>query len=121
MNQTHSEILPSEVSHSNMKSYEQARSEFSWDEIERHFTWYETGKVNMAYEAIDRHVTEGRGDKVALLYSDANREESITYAQLKEKSDKFGNVLRKYGVGKGDRYLSLCRAVLSSMPVCWAF
>ena len=34
MNQTHSEILPSEVSHSNMKSYEQARSEFSWDEIE---------------------------------------------------------------------------------------
>ena len=59
MNQTHSEILPSEVSHSNMKSYEQARSEFSWDEIERHFTWYETGKVNMAYEAIDRHVTEG--------------------------------------------------------------
>ncbi|WP_098742811.1 acetate--CoA ligase [Paenibacillus sp. EZ-K15] len=103
MNQTHSEILPSEVSHSNMKSYEQARSEFSWDEIERHFTWYETGKVNMAYEAIDRHVAEGRGDKVALLYSDANREESITYAQLKEKSDKFGNVLRKYGVGKGDR------------------
>ncbi|MEK3731024.1 MULTISPECIES: acetate--CoA ligase [Paenibacillus] len=103
MNQTHSEILPSEVSYSNMGQYEQARSQFSWDEIERHFTWYETGKVNMAYEAIDRHVAEGRGDKVALMYSDASRNESLTYAQLKEQSDKFGNVLRKYGIGKGDR------------------
>lgn len=103
MNQTHSEILPSEVSHSNMKSYEEARSEFSWDTIERHFTWYETGKVNMAYEAIDRHVAEGKGDKIALLYSDATRDEAITYSEMKEQSDKFGNVLRKYGIGKGDR------------------
>ena len=31
------------------------------------------------------------------------RDESYTYAQLKEKSDKFGNALRKHGVGKGDR------------------
>ncbi|NMO94683.1 acetate--CoA ligase [Paenibacillus lemnae] len=103
MNQTHSEVLPSEVSHSNLSDYEQAAARFSWEEVESHFTWYDTGKVNMAYEAIDRHVAEGRGDKVALLYSDANREESVTFAQMKEQSDKFGNVLRKYGIGKGDR------------------
>jgi acetyl-CoA synthetase len=37
------------------------------------------------------------------LYSDATRDEAITYSELKEQSDKFGNVLRKYGIGKGDR------------------
>ncbi|WP_106768211.1 acetate--CoA ligase [Paenibacillus faecalis] len=103
MNQTHSEVLPSEVSTANMSDYEQAVARFSWDEIERHFTWYETGKVNMAYEAIDRHVAEGRGEKTALLYSDATRDEAFTFAQLKEQSDKFGNILRKYGIKKGER------------------
>ncbi|WP_438351534.1 acetate--CoA ligase [Paenibacillus sp. FA6] len=99
----HNEILPSVNPVSNMGDYEQARNDFNWEEIERHFTWYETGKCNMAYEAIDRHVSEGRGDKVALLYSDSHREESYTYKQLSDQSNQFGNVLRKYGVGKGDR------------------
>lgn len=103
MNQTHSEVLPSEVSKSNLSNYEEAVARFSWDQIESHFTWYDTGKVNMAYEAIDRHVAEGRGNKTALLFSDATRDEQMTYAQLKEQSDKFGNVLRKHGIGKGDR------------------
>lgn len=103
MDQIHNEILPSVVSSSNMGDYEQARSEFQWEDVEKHFTWYDTGKVNMAYEAIDRHVAEGRGSKTALLYSDASRDESYTFAEMKEQSDKFGNVLRKYGIGKGDR------------------
>ncbi|GAF07158.1 acetyl-coenzyme A synthetase [Paenibacillus pini JCM 16418] len=103
MDQIHNEILPSVVSSSNLGDYEQARSQFQWEDVEKHFTWYETGKVNMAYEAIDRHVAEGRGDKTALLYSDATRDESYTFADIKEQSDKFGNVLRNRGIGKGDR------------------
>ncbi|OAB33832.1 acetate--CoA ligase [Paenibacillus glacialis] len=97
------EILPSVNSLTNMGDYEQAYQDFNWEDVERHFTWYETGKCNMAYEAIDHHVEAGRGDKVALIYSDAKREESYTFRQLSERSNQFGNVLRKYGVGKGDR------------------
>ncbi|GIO30618.1 MULTISPECIES: acetate--CoA ligase [Paenibacillus] len=103
MDQNQNEILPSVATTSNLGDYEQARSKFQWEEVEKHFSWYTTGKVNMAYEAIDRHVEEGRGDKKALLYSDASRDESYTFADLKEQSDKFGSVLRKYGIGKGDR------------------
>ncbi|MEC0371855.1 acetate--CoA ligase [Paenibacillus chibensis] len=103
MEQNQNEILPSVAETSNLGDYEQARSQFQWEEVEKHFSWYTTGKVNMAYEAIDRHVEEGRGHKNALLYSDANRDESYTFADLKEQSDKFGNVLRELGVGKGDR------------------
>jgi acetyl-CoA synthetase len=99
----HDEILPSVSPLSNLGDYEKARDDFNWEEIERHFTWYETGNCNMAFEAIDRHVIEGRGEKIALLYSDAHREESYTFRQLRDQSNQFGNILRKYGIGKGDR------------------
>ncbi|MGN7357649.1 acetate--CoA ligase [Paenibacillus sp. SAF-054] len=103
MDQNQNEILPSVANASNLGDYEEARSQFQWEEVEKHFSWHKTGKVNMAYEAIDRHVEEGRGDKIALLYSDASRDESYTFADLKEQSDKFANILRERGIGKGDR------------------
>ncbi|MDT3425676.1 acetyl-CoA synthetase [Paenibacillus forsythiae] len=103
MGKVHGERLPRRAHHSNLGDYGQAVSHFKWGDVERQFTWYETGKVNMAYEAVDRHVEEGRGDKTALLYSDPVREEAYSFADLKEQSNRFGNVLRKYGIGKGDR------------------
>ncbi|MFC4778393.1 acetate--CoA ligase [Paenibacillus sp. GCM10023252] len=99
----HQERVPATAAGSNLKSYEDAVNTFNWDEIERQFSWYDTGKVNMAYEAIDRHVEQGRGQKVALYYSDAERDESYTYEQLSLQSNRFANVLRKLGVGKGER------------------
>ncbi|WP_091567853.1 acetate--CoA ligase [Melghirimyces thermohalophilus] len=87
----------------NLKSYEEARKNFDWKEVEKAFSWYETGKVNAAYEAIDRHAESGRRDQVALIYSDNDREEKYTFQQMKEQSNRFGNVLKKVGVNKGDR------------------
>ncbi|MEK4852730.1 acetate--CoA ligase [Paenibacillus sp. FSL H7-0756] len=103
MGQVRGEILPGRVQHSNMEDYSRAVDEFRWEDVERSFSWHGTGKVNMAHEAIDRHVEEGRGAATALIYSDAVREERYTFADLRERSNKFGNVLRKYGIGKGDR------------------
>lgn len=87
----------------NMSNYEETYANFDWKEVEKHFTWYETGKVNMAYEAIDRHAESSRKDKIALYYSDDVRDEQYTFADMKKKSNQFGNVLRKLGVQKGDR------------------
>jgi len=97
------ELIPSTASHSNLGDYEQARAQFSWSQVERQFTWWETGKVNMAYEAIDRHAESFRKGKIALYYSDPNREEKYTFLELKQLTNRFGNVLRKLGVKKGDR------------------
>ena len=96
-------VLPVVGEGYNMPAYEEAYKSFKWEDTEKQFTWYTTNKVNMAYEAIDRHVDTPLKDKVALYYSDASREEQYTFSQLKTLSDKFGNVLRKYGVQKGDR------------------
>ncbi|NQX43816.1 acetate--CoA ligase [Paenibacillus tritici] len=103
MGQVHNEILQKRVEQANMADYSRAVDEFRWEDVERNFSWYETGKVNMAHEAVDRHVLEGRGAATALIYSDAVREERYTFGDLRERSNKFGNVLRKYGIGKGDR------------------
>lgn len=98
-----SEILQPTALHPNMKNYEEERAAFKWENIEKTFSWSTTGRVNMAYEAIDRHVEGGKASKVALYYSDPQREEQVTFEQMKKKSNQFGNVLKKLGIGKGDR------------------
>jgi acetyl-CoA synthetase len=87
----------------NMKSYEETKASFDWADIEKSFSWHETGKVNAAYEAIDRHAESSIKDKIALHYSDNQRDESYSFAQMKAKSNQFGNVLRNLGIGKGER------------------
>ncbi|PSP67656.1 AMP-dependent synthetase [Halobacteriales archaeon QS_1_69_70] len=56
-------------------------------------------EINAAVEMVDRHVEGGRGDDVA-VYS---RDRTLTFAQLKERSDRLGNALRTLDVAPGDR------------------
>lgn len=99
----HQERIPATVTDGNLQSYESARQQFSWEQIEAQFSWAATGKVNMAYEAIDRHIEQGRGGKTALIYSDQQREERYTFEDLSKASNRFANGIRKLGIGKGDR------------------
>lgn len=88
----------------NMATYDEVYKNFNWEDIEKEFSWYTTGKVNIAYEAVDRMVDEkGKGDRVALYYTDNKREATYTFSQMKVQSNKFANVLRKFGVGRHDR------------------
>lgn len=99
----HQERVPATATNPNLKNYEEAAASFQWEQFEKQFSWHETGKVNMAYEAIDRHLELGKGNKVALYYSDSERDESYTFEQLSKQSNRFANLLRKLGVGKGER------------------
>ncbi|MCY9760478.1 acetate--CoA ligase [Paenibacillus alvei] len=103
MGNVQGEIIAAIASNPNMSDYGKWSADFRWEEVEKQFSWYETGKVNMAYEAIDRHVANGRGDKVALYYSDAVRDEAYTYTELSRKTNQFANVLRNLGIQKGER------------------
>ncbi|WLR50238.1 acetate--CoA ligase [Bacillus tianshenii] len=88
----------------NMKDYQETYETFNWEETEKEFSWYTTGRVNMAYEAIDRHTENGKKNKVALFYRDPNRNEKYTFQEMKEMSNKAGNVLKQMAdVEKGDR------------------
>ncbi|MEI5908848.1 acetate--CoA ligase [Bacillus spongiae] len=98
------EALPSMKGNYNLRDYDLVAGEFDWKQVEEEFTWSQSGRVNMAYEAIDRHAESFRKNKIALYYRDHERDEKYTYKEMKEYSNKAGNVLRKYGnVEKGDR------------------
>jgi benzoate-CoA ligase len=58
---------------------------------------------NAATYFIDRHIPEGRGNKIAIEAEDAR----ITYRQLAERVNRFGNGLRKLGVRIEERVLLL--------------
>ncbi|MCY8501868.1 acetate--CoA ligase [Bacillus inaquosorum] len=96
--------LPAVEGDYHLKNYEETYRHFDWAEAEKHFSWHETGKLNAAYEAIDRHAESFRKNKVALYYKDGNRDEKYTFKEMKEESNRAGNVLKRYGnVEKGDR------------------
>src|ERR1700731_3480174 len=58
---------------------------------------------NIADYLVDRHVREGRGGRTAILCGD----ESITYAQVAERSNRVANGLRSLGVRREERVLLL--------------
>ncbi|MGH7776124.1 MAG: benzoate-CoA ligase family protein [Candidatus Dormibacterales bacterium] len=54
---------------------------------------------NVAHWLVDRHVEEGRGGRAAILCG----EESFTYADIAERSARFGAALRELGVRREER------------------
>lgn len=98
------EALPAVRGNYNLANYDNAYASFDWQEAEKAFSWFNTGKVNAAYEAIDRHADSGKGEKVALYYRDASRKEQYTFAEMKANTNKAANVLKEFGsLEKGDR------------------
>ncbi|WP_096152932.1 acetate--CoA ligase [Bacillus sp. FJAT-45066] len=98
------EALPVTKGNYNLEDYDKTSASFDWSEVEKNFSWSETGRVNAAYEAIDRHALTHRKNKVALYYRDGNRDEKYTFKEMKEFSNKAGNVLKQAcDVEKGDR------------------
>jgi len=98
------EALPVTKGNYNLEDYQQTYHNFDWAEVEKSFSFAETGRVNVAYEAIDRHAMTHRKNKVALYYRDPERDEKYTFKEMKEMSNKAGNILRQTcDVEKGDR------------------
>jgi benzoate-CoA ligase len=58
-------------------------------------------RFNMAWYFLDRNVEEGRADKRCLYY----RDQAWTYREVQERSNRFGNALRRLGVDVEDRVL----------------
>ncbi|MBI2265132.1 MAG: acetate--CoA ligase, partial [Armatimonadetes bacterium] len=87
--------------------YEEAYRSFSWADAEKEFDWHRTGKVNIVHEAVDRHAVTWRKNKVALYYTDDGRDEKYTFQDLRILTSRFGNVLKKLGIRKGDRVATL--------------
>jgi acetyl-CoA synthetase len=100
--------LPETATRANLKDYEEACRTFTWAQARALLDGLPDGGLNIGHEAIDRHVARGRGDKVAIRWiaKDESRHD-FTYADLRERTNRFANALKSLGVKKGDRVYSL--------------
>ncbi|MFM7662135.1 MAG: acetate--CoA ligase [Bacteroidota bacterium] len=90
---------------------------------EAQFSWFKEGKTNITVNCLDRHL-EKKGSKTAFIFepNDSGQDsEHITYIDLYSRVCKLANVLRKYGIKKGDRvciYLPMIPELTVSVLAC---
>ncbi len=88
-------------------------------EVEGPFVqYYLGGKLNAAYNCLDRHVKTATRDKVAILWQGERDEDrrTFTYQQLLDEVNRLANVLRKYGVKRGD-VVTVYLPMIPELPV----
>jgi len=104
----------------NLVDYETARSAFSWEAARRDLDGLPGGRgLNIAYEAVDRHVAHGRGDRLALRWLGKDGDSrDLTYRDLAAQTNRFANVLRVLGLGKGDCVFALLPRIPELYVAC---
>lgn len=87
----------------NLEDYESTAKDFSWKDARAQLDWFD-GSLNAAYNAVDRHAQTWRRNKVALYWCDEEgNEKKYTFEELSLLSNKVGNVLKDFGIERGDR------------------
>ena len=85
--------------------------------------WFVGGRLNTCYNALDRHVAEGRAEQAALIYDSpvTGTVQQFSYRELLDATARFAGVLRRYGVGYGDRvviYMPMVPETIVAMLAC---
>ena len=77
----------------------------NWDFNDFNVEWFSGAQLNITENALDRHLAT-QGDKAAIIWepNDPNDDGvTLTYKELHAKVCQMANVLKSYGVVKGDR------------------
>src|SRR5690625_3731049 len=79
----------------------------SWEEVKAgdlpDFQYFVGGKSNPCVNLLDRHIENGSGNRVALIWESESGESTFyTYNMLLSEVNRFANVLKSFGVTKGD-------------------
>jgi acetyl-CoA synthetase len=94
-----------------------------WDKVrkvdfkEAKHEWFIGGKLNVSQNCLDRHLKSWRKNKAALIWEgDIGDTKTLTYQELYHEVCKFANVLKKFGVKKGDR-VSIYLPMIVELPI----
>ncbi len=96
----------------NLTDYASAVETFSLEIMAGELDGLPDGGLNIAFEAVGRHSKGPYRDRIALrfLMQDGDIRD-ITYARLDKLTNRFANVLRRLGIGAGDRVVTLLGGV----------
>ena len=88
------------------------RARFAWSDVRKELTGAAQGGLNIGRLAVDRHLATAVRERVAFRFigrNDARRD--VTYAELARQTNRFANVLKRLGVGRGERLFILAARV----------
>ncbi len=86
-------------------------------------TWFEGARLNITENCLDRHLAQ-RGNKLAIIFEPNDpktRHLRLTYRELHTQVCQMANVLKKNGIGKGDRvvlYLPMIPQLAIAVLAC---
>jgi acetyl-CoA synthetase len=94
----------------------------SFDEADFRIKWYADGQLNLSINCLDRQLA-ARGDKTALIFEgdEPGEGRSLSYRELYEETCRFANLIKSYGVGRGDRvmiYMPMIAEAAAAMLAC---
>src|SRR6185369_1441929 len=74
--------------------------------------WFVGGQTNVSFICLDKHLNTPTANKAAIIWEGEPADDGkpgevrvFTYRQLHHEVCRFANVLKKHGVGKGDRVI----------------
>jgi len=80
--------------------------DFNYEEEYQNWKWDIPENYNIGYDCVDKHTETKKKNKIALYWEDEEgKKDKFTFSDMKEHTNKFGNVLRNLGFKKGDRFL----------------
>lgn len=84
--------------------------------------WFSGGELNVCYNCVDRHLKKHK-NKTAIIWqgNEPHESQSLTFNELHIEVSKFANVLKKYGIKKGDRiciYMPMIPEAIIAMLAC---
>jgi acetyl-CoA synthetase len=86
------------------------------------YKWFTGAKTNIVLNALDRHTKTWRRNKLALIWEGEPGDKRVySYSKLHREVNKFANVLRSMGVGKGDTvtiYMGRVPEIMIAMLAC---
>jgi acetyl-CoA synthetase len=93
----------------NLSDYDTVRQNFSWAQAEARLAGLPgNGGLNIAYEAVTRQAAGPRRDHVAIRWLGRRGQVvELTFGDLDRLSNRFANVLRGLGIGRGDNVFVL--------------
>jgi acetyl-CoA synthetase len=89
----------------NVGNYETLYRDYNLNKlIKENIDLFPENKINAAYNAVDRQILGPRKNKIALYHLDQElKETKLTFFELYQLSNRFGNLLKSLNIGRGDR------------------
>jgi acetyl-CoA synthetase len=91
----------------NLADYAAECRAFTWDAARHALDGLPGACLNIAHEAVDRHAWGARASHIAFRFLGAQSQRDLSYAELARLTNRFANVLKDLGVGRGERVFVL--------------